>query len=341
VGRETAPAGGRVSAEECLVRSYAHFDITGLHYFAVVAEERSFSRASARLRIAQPAISRKIKALEDDLAVQLFIRHTRGVDLTEQGASLLRHAYTLFRQIEALRDSAASSGDAPAGLVTVGVLPTPGEYIVPRLVEQCARLHPGIRFRFVEGYSGDLHRMLIQQEINLAVMHAPRPHPDIAVTELLLDYLCLVGPPGSLHRPAYSFAEAAACPLILPDPPNLLRLRVEQIAAERGARLNVAMACNGFWLVKAMIHAGLGHTMVTFGSVMTERAEGRLAVAPIVSPDLPWVLAVAVRADQQRRLAVVAVRRLIETVVAGLRADDIWKQLPDGAATAATPPGPT
>ncbi len=86
------------------MRSYSHFDITGLHYFSVVAEERSFSRASARLRIAQPAISRKIKALEQDLGVQLFARHTRGVDLTEAGESLLGNAYTLFRQIEQLRD---------------------------------------------------------------------------------------------------------------------------------------------------------------------------------------------------------------------------------------------
>src|SRR5437868_10412616 len=104
---------GDTTSERRHVKSYSHFDITGLHYFTVVAEERSFSRASNRLHIAQPAISRKIKALEDDLGVQLFIRHAKGVDVTEAGESLLQSAYSLFRQIETLHDSAVISSEMP------------------------------------------------------------------------------------------------------------------------------------------------------------------------------------------------------------------------------------
>lgn len=315
------------------MKSYSHFDITGLHYFSVVAEEQSFSRASDRLRIAQPAISRKIKALEQDLGVQLFTRHTRGVDLTEPGESLLRNAYALFRQIENLRDHAVTSGDTPRGVVTLGVLPTPGEYIVPRLVEQSRKLYPEIKFRIVEGYSGDLHRMLINQEINIAVMHAPMPHPDIVVHDLLVDYLCLVGRAGTLSKPVYSFDEAAAFSLILPESPNLLRLRIDQIAQQRNVRLNVNLFCNGFWLTKALIRAGLGHTMVTFGSVVTDLEKGDFDVALVKDPDVPWPLAVAMRADQHRRLSLIVVKGLIETIVAELRSKHIWKQIPDAAQT--------
>lgn len=307
----------------------SHFDITGLHYFSVVAEERSFSRASARLRIAQPAISRKIQALEQDLGVQLFARHTRGVDLTESGETLLANAYALFRQIEYLRDNTQTSGETPRGVVAIGVMPTPGEYIIPRLVEQSRKLYPEIRFRIVEAYSGTLHRMLINQEINIAVVHAPEPHPDIVVHELLIDYLCLVGRAGSLKQPAYSFAEAAAFPLLLPEAPNLLRLRIDQIAEQRDVRLNVGLLCNGFWLTKSLIRAGLGYTMVTFGSVVNELELGNFDVAPIRNPDVPWPLAVAMRADQQRRLSLNVVKGLIETIVAELRSKHIWKQLPD------------
>lgn len=311
------------------MKSYSHFDITGLHYFSVVAEERSFSRASARLRIAQPAISRKIKALEEDLGVQLFTRHTRGVDLTEPGETLLANAYALFRQIEHLRDHTVTSGETPRGVVAIGVMPTPGEYIIPRLIEQSRRLYPDVRFRIVEAYSGTLHRMLINQEINIAVVHAPEPHPDIVVHDLLVDYLCLVGRKGTLEKAAYGFAEAAAFPLILPEAPNLLRLRIDQIAEQRDAQLNVEYLCNGFWLTKSLIRAGLGCTMVTFGSVVNDLELGNFDVAPIRDPDVPWSLAVAMRADQQRRLSINVVKGLIETIVAELRSKHIWKQLPD------------
>lgn len=313
------------------MKSIAHFDITGLHYFTVVAEERSFSRASARLRIAQPAISRKIKALELDLGVLLFTRHTRGVDLTEPGESLLRNAYALFRQIEALRDHAVTSGETPRGVVTIGVLPTPGEYIVPRLVEQSRKLYPEIKFRIVEGYSGDLHSMLLNQEINIAVMHAPLPHPDIVVHDLLVDYLCLVGKAGTLAKPVYSFAEAAAFPLILPEAPNLLRLRIDQIAQSRDTGLNVTHICNGFWLTKALIRSGAGHTIVTFGSVVTDLEKGDFDVSLIRDPNVPWPLAVAMRADQHRRLSLIVVKGLIETIVAELRSRQIWQQMPAAA----------
>lgn len=313
------------------MKSYAHFDMTALRYFSVVAEERSFSRASARLRIAQPAISRKIKALELDLGVLLFTRHTRGVDLTEPGESLLRNAYALFRQIESLRNQAVTSGETPRGVVTLGVLPTPGEYIVPRLVEQARTLYPELRFRIVEGYSGDLHAMLINQEINIAVMHQPLPHPDIVVDALLVDYLCLVGKAGTLTKSAYTFAEASAFPLILPDGPNMLRLRIDQIAQSRNIALNVSHVCNGFWLTKAMVRGGAGQTMVTFGSVVTDLERGDFDVALIEDPNVPWPLAVATRADQSRRLALVVVRGLIETIVAELRSGEVWRQLPDAA----------
>lgn len=311
------------------MRSYSHFDITGLHYFSVVAEERSFSRASARLRIAQPAISRKIKALEQDLGVQLFARHTRGVDLTEAGESLLGNAYTLFRQIEQLRDHTTISGETPRGVVAIGVMPTPGEYIVPRLIEEARRLYPEVRFRIVEGYSGALHRMLVNQEINIAIVHAPEPHPDIVVYDLLVDYLCLVGRAGALSKPTYNFEEAAAFPLILPEAPNLLRLRIDHIAQLRDARLNVELICNGFWLTKSLLRAGAGYTMVTFGSVVGELEQGHFDVAAIRNPDVPWPLGIAMRNDQQRRLSLVVIKDLIETIVTELRSKRIWQQLPD------------
>ena len=309
------------------MKSYSHFDITGLHYFTVVAEERSFSRASNRLHIAQPAISRKIKALEDDLGVRLFMRHAKGVDLTEAGESLLRGAHSLFRQIETLHESAVISSEVPRGTVTIGVLPTPGEYIVPRLIKQSRKLFPELEYRIVEGYSSDLQRMLINREIHLAIMHGPTPHPDIVVQDLLFDHLCLVGPAGSLEKSSYTLAEVSAFPLILPETSNLLRSHIERIADEQNVKLNVTMNCSGFWLIKSMVCNGLGHTIVTLDSIFNELEQRKVAVASISSPSIPWALAVAMQADQCHKLSLVVVKGLIEAI-ATERSKYIWSQMP-------------
>lgn len=309
------------------MKSYSHFDITALHYFTIVAEERSFSRASNRLHIAQPAISRKIKALEDDLGVQLFMRHAKGVDLTEAGETLLKGAHSLFRQIETLHESAVISSEVPRGTVTIGVLPTPGEYIVPRLIKQSNKLFPELKYRIIEGYSNDLQRMLINREINIAIMHGPTPHPDIVSQDLLIDHFCLVGPAGSLDKASYSLAEAAAFALILPDPSNLLRAHIDRVAEEQNLKLNVIMNCSGFWLIKSLVCNGLGHTIVTLDSIFNELEQGKVAVASISSPSIPWALAVAMQIDQCHKLSLVVVKGLIEAI-ATERSKHIWSQMP-------------
>lgn len=308
------------------MKSYAHFDITALHYFTVVAEERSVSRAANRLHIAQPAISRKIKALEDDLNVLLFVRHAKGVVLTESGESLLQSARSLFRQIETLHESAAISSEVPRGTVTIGVLPTPGEYIVPRLIKQSRKLFPELNYRIIEGYSSDLQRMLINREINIAIMHGPAPHPDIVSWDLLVDQLCLVGPVGSLDRASYTLAEAAAFPMILPEA-NLLREHIDQIADEQKVKLNVVMTCSGFWLIKSLVSNGLGHTIVTLDSIFNELQQRKVSVASIVNPSIPWPLAVAMQVDQSHRLSLVVVKGLIEAIC-NERSKHIWSQMP-------------
>ena len=307
------------------MKSYSHFDITALHYFTVVAEERSFSRAANRLHIAQPAISRKIKALEDDLNVQLFMRHAKGVDLTEAGESLLKSARSLFRQIETLHESAVISSEVPRGTVTIGVLPTPGEYIVPRLIKQSSKLFPELNYRIIEGYSSDLQRMLINREIHIAIMHGPAPHPDIISWDLLLDQLCLVGPVGSLERPSYTLTEAADFPLILPEA-NLLRSHIDRVADEQNVKLNVVMNCSGFWLIKSLVVNGLGYTIVTLDSIFNELEQGKVSVASI-TPSIPWPLAVAMQSDQSHKLSLVVVKGLIEAI-ATERSKHIWSQMP-------------
>src|SRR5205085_9258967 len=89
-------------------------ELRHLRYFVAIAEERSFTRAAERLWVAQPGLSTQIRRLESELGVQLFERHTRGVDLTDAGELFLERARTTLVAADAAR---ATGQDLEAGLV--------------------------------------------------------------------------------------------------------------------------------------------------------------------------------------------------------------------------------
>src|ERR1035437_2953674 len=151
-------------------------ELRTLRYFIYVAEARSFSKASVHLRIAQPALSRQIRKLEDEVGVPLILRTGRQLELTEAGALLLTRAAMLLRQksqtIEDVRTFASNLG----GLVTIGVSPATFEVLAPLIVRNCAVAYPNIRISFVEGFSGLIFNQLLNQELTLCVLHnSPQP----------------------------------------------------------------------------------------------------------------------------------------------------------------------
>src|SRR6201996_9023070 len=104
----------------------ASMDFRQLRTFSCVAELGSLSKASDRLRIAQPALSRQIKLLEHELRIELFTRNGRGMLLTAAGQLLLDRTTGLVRQIEQVRDDLQSVGGSPSGRVVLGLVPTVG-----------------------------------------------------------------------------------------------------------------------------------------------------------------------------------------------------------------------
>ncbi len=299
-------------------------DIRTLRCFVTVAEERNITRASNRLNIAQPALSRKIANLERDLNLVLFDRSVRGVDLTPAGKILLDRAYAIFAQLAQTFHDVTASSEKPAGTVVVGMPPTPGEFIAPPLLRHVKAHFPEIELRFREGFSRELENGLLNGQIGLAVMHNPPERPDITSQELLVEKLHLIGRTGALDKPFYTLAEAAALPLIMPSRANYLRLLADQHAEAAGHPLNIIQRVDGIWQLKALVRDGHGYTLLTFGGVLTEFHLGTLTAAPIIEPEVQWRLCTAIKSDQRRNMAVLEVERAIGEIVADLVARDIW-----------------
>ena len=120
-------------------------DVRRLKYFIVTAEERSISRAAERLHITQPPLTRHIQSLEEELGVLLFTRTSWGVELTQAGAALLKHAHNISAHIELATEQIRRVASGQAGRIDIGVFGSAMLSIIPKLLNTFSSTHPDVK----------------------------------------------------------------------------------------------------------------------------------------------------------------------------------------------------
>jgi DNA-binding transcriptional LysR family regulator len=175
-------------------------ELRHLRYFVAIAEERSFTRAAERLWVAQPGLSSQTRRLEAELGVQLFNRHSRGVDLTDAGELFLERA----RAALAAADAAASIGrDLEAGLagaITLGLATGARWHGVPAMLDRFAREHERVEVTVVEGLGGTLWRDLRDGRLDALIAPAAFGSADLSRVALGAEpWVALVGRDHLLH----------------------------------------------------------------------------------------------------------------------------------------------
>jgi DNA-binding transcriptional LysR family regulator len=140
----------------------------------MAAEELNISRASARLNISQPAVSRQIKDLEAELGVQLFKRLRDGLELTEAGHSALEHAREVLRQAVAMEDAMTPFQHPENGMsITIGYIPTALPGFLADGLRQFTREHSHVRIQIHEMAPRDQEKALRDNGVDLALLGTP------------------------------------------------------------------------------------------------------------------------------------------------------------------------
>lgn len=299
-------------------------DLRELRYFVTVAELKSFTKAATIMHIAQPALSRQVLKLERQLGVELFTRHARGVELTEPGGLLLQRTYSIFRQLKATRDDVVAHAESPCGVIALGTPPAAGEFLAPSLAARTRSTYPKITLKIVEGFSGFIHERLTNHLLDLAILHNPTPHRDLQIEPLLVEQMYLIGAADKAMK-VCPLPELGQLPLILPGRPHSLRLLLEKAAAEQNMKLTIAFEVDGLGILKKMVEHNLGYTVLTFGSVYNEVANGTLSATPIGGPDVSWTLSMATRVDQSRSRTMIVIQKLVREVVRDLVDRGVWR----------------
>jgi len=144
-------------------------DLRQIRYFTMVAREGNVSRAAERLHVSQPALSRQIHALEEQLGVALIERHGRGIRLTRAAEQLLPRCAEILSQAAGLQDLATTLSDASGDVIKIGATPHFIESLMARVLREFRVNHPGVDIVLEERATGELATLLEHNEVHLAL----------------------------------------------------------------------------------------------------------------------------------------------------------------------------
>lgn len=168
-------------------------EIDQLRYFLQIARRGSFTRAAEDLLISQPALSRSIQRLEEELGQPVFERKARSVSLTDAGALLQVRAQQVLSILEDTISEIADDGES--GRLRVGAIPTIAPYFLPERLRRFSAEHPKATLIVQENTTDALLRTCTQGEIDLAIVSLPVQAKYLEIEELFDEELLLVLPP--------------------------------------------------------------------------------------------------------------------------------------------------
>lgn len=292
-------------------------DIRQIRYFTRVAHLRSFSKAAQQLDVAQPALSRQIQALEEELKVQLLLRTTRGVEPTDAGLVMLRMGERILVEIEEMREAVMRASDHPSGELSLGLPPSLCASLAPLLLEDARTAYPDVSLRITEGLSVFLEEWVSLGRIDLAVLTKSGEMEGLSRVKLASEEFALVASSGSLGDlgETITLADAAALELTLT---HGFRLVIETALASAGATLDRVKEYDSIPIIEGLLAKGGCVTILPWAHIQQGRYAHQFDVIRIVDPPVRRELILASNPRRPNSAAARAVRDLVAKRVRGL-----------------------
>jgi LysR family nitrogen assimilation transcriptional regulator len=284
-------------------------ELRQLKYFIAVAECRSFNKAAEILFIAQPALSRQISSLEDELGVQLFVRSARGVHMTAAGIRFMEMARHTTDYIGNIKAKLQAPEDALTGSVTVGLPPSLTPLLAPRVLAAAKEQFPLLAVRIIEGQSTFISEWLELGRIDFALLTSPTRTRSITSREILDEEMVLVGSPGALGTSG-GFLGVEELPRFRLAVTHGFRRVLEHWLLVHRVEIAYAMELDSIHVVLELARAGECCTVAPVSMVHDSVVRGSLSALRF-RPPVTRVIASAVSARRPVSPAIAAVESLI------------------------------
>lgn len=240
-------------------------DTHSLQVFIAVADYGGFTAAGEQLFLTQPAISKRIAQLEDQLGARLFDRIGRQVHLTEAGQALLPRARQVLNELEDISRSIANLSGQVSGRLRIGTSHHIGLHRLPPILRQFSRQYPDVQLdiHFID--SEEAWEGVLQGDLELGVVTLP-PEADPRVQQTVIwndPLVFMVAPEHPLAQEKnVSLEMLTRYSAILPSPVTFTRRIVEELFRQQGLTLNISMSTNYLETIHMMVAIGLGWSVL-------------------------------------------------------------------------------
>jgi DNA-binding transcriptional LysR family regulator len=287
--------------------------------FLTVAERRSVSAAAKVLYVTQPALTTRIKNLERELGIDLFVRTPRGMRLTAEGRAFRPHAQRAVQSLAEGRELLRELGEGRVGELIVGAAPAISTYVLPLVLRRFQALFPNVHLIVRTGHSEEVLELVLREQVQIGLVRE-LPHPAVSSVPLYDDEIVLVVDPD--HRfaeaPSIDVNELSAERLILFDRTSSYFVLTSAFFREAGVVPRGVMELDNVDATKKMVEHGLGIAFLPYTAV-----RGELAAATLRE--------VAIQGYEPVRRQIVALRRrdafvpedLVEGLLAAVHRDEL------------------
>ena len=271
-------------------------DLTGLRIFLAVADERSFSRAAAKVHRTQPAVSQAVKRLEDELGEQLFDRSSKSGTLTDAGRVLQNYGQRLVRLAEEAESAMRELRDLRRGRVLIGA----NEAAIHTLLPLMARFRQKVPDIAVDVRRVPARQIAVEVQQGSLDFGALTFRPaEEGLLEVVVgsDELVLLMPPSHpfAKRRQVSMEDVAGEPVVAHNDPSPARERVLRLFEERQIALNMVISLPSLDGIKRAVELKLGVALLPRLCAITEIASSRLVAVPVAGISRPRQLTLVCR----------------------------------------------
>jgi LysR family nitrogen assimilation transcriptional regulator len=286
-------------------------DVRQLEYFIHVANTLNITHAATRAHVSQPALSRQIRLLEQELGTKLFKRKARGVVLTETGQRLADRTRVLLASANRIKMEIMSSADEPVGIVRLAASNSLSALLTTRVVARYRQTYPEVSVRVTENTSMIVRQVIANDGADVALLSDRESFTSLTKIPLVTESLLLVAPPEvglELSRPV-SAKSLTGHNLILTPFPNGLRRAVDEILVRAGKVTEPKVEVDTNSLMTSLTRRGVGYCVLPYSGVYELLRERRVSAAPIRNERWGWVIAIS-----REHAMSTATKKLIEMI---------------------------